>query len=115
MRARANHHAAAGEELGGPGERERSGVDGGRQSQLVHLQAAIGAQVANGSERNTIDVVGFLFDYVVRDVAIPPRVRLIFDGLQVPILKVALADSSQQRRVTRAAVHDLTVVPTAQK
>ena len=30
-------------------------------------------------------------------------------------LKVALADGSQQRRVTRAAVHNLTVVTTAPK
>ena len=61
-------------------------------NRIPWIQAAIGAQVANASGRNSIDVVGFLFDYIIRDIAIPPRLRLIFDGLQLPILKVALAD-----------------------
>ncbi|MEP7276639.1 MAG: DUF1631 family protein, partial [Betaproteobacteria bacterium] len=61
-------------------------------NRIPWIQAALGPQVKNAHERNTIDVVGFLFDYVVRDISIPPRLRLIFDGLQVPILKIALAD-----------------------
>ncbi|MET0205436.1 MAG: DUF1631 family protein [Casimicrobiaceae bacterium] len=61
-------------------------------NRIPWIQAAIGAQVANASGRNSIDVVGFLFDYIIRDIAIPPRLRLTFDGLQLPILKVALAD-----------------------
>jgi len=61
-------------------------------NRIPWIQAALGAQIANPSGRNTIDIVGFLFDYIIRDIAIPPRLRLIFDGLQVPILKVALSD-----------------------
>jgi len=61
-------------------------------NRIPWIQAALGGQIANPSGRNTIDVVGFLFDYIIRDISIPPRLRLMFDGLQVPILKVALSD-----------------------
>jgi hypothetical protein len=39
-----------------------------------------------------MDVVGFLFDYIFRDPSIPIQFRRVYEGLQVPILKVALAD-----------------------
>ena len=41
-----------------------------------------------------MDVVGFLFDYIFRDPSIPPRFRKLYEGLQLPILKAALADPS---------------------
>ena len=61
-------------------------------NRIPWIHAALGPQIATAHERNTIDVVGFLFDYIIRDISIPPRLRLVFDDLQVPILKVALAD-----------------------
>ncbi len=63
-------------------------------NRIPWIHAAIAPQVTDESGRSTIDVVGFLFDYILRDPSIPPRIRLIFDRLQLPILKVALADPS---------------------
>ena len=61
-------------------------------NRIPWIHAAIASRISDESARSTIDVVGFLFDYIFRDASIPPRIRLVFDGLQVPILKVALAD-----------------------
>jgi Protein of unknown function (DUF1631) len=72
------------------------GIDAGVTpvNRIPWIQAAIAPQVTDESERSTIDVVGFLFDYIYRDPSIPPDFRIIFDRLQVPILKAALADPS---------------------
>lgn len=63
-------------------------------NRIPWIRAAISSQVTEESGRSSMDVVGFLFNYIFRDPSIPPRFRMIFDGLQVPILKIALADSS---------------------
>ena len=61
-------------------------------NRIPWIHAAIAPDVSDECGRSTIDVVGFLFDYIFHDPSIPPRFRMIFEGLQVPILKVALAD-----------------------
>ena len=63
-------------------------------NRIPWIHAALGPTIAGARERNTIDFVGFLFDYLIRDISIPPRLRLLFDGLQVPVLKMSLADPS---------------------
>jgi hypothetical protein len=79
-------------------------------NRIPWIQAAIGAKLPDARERNTIDVVGFMFDYIIRDIAIPPRLRLMFDGLQVPLLKVALSDPglfTAKRHPARLLINEL--------
>lgn len=79
-------------------------------NRIPWIHAALAARIPDATSRSAVDVVGFLFDYVIRDVAIPPRLRLVFDGLQVPILKVALSDSgffAAKRHPARRLVNDL--------
>ena len=61
-------------------------------NRIPWIHAAIASSVPDESARSAIDVVGFLFDYIFRDPSVPSRFRLILGGLQVPILKVALAE-----------------------
>ena len=63
-------------------------------NRIPWIRAAIASQVTEESGRSSMDVVGFLFNYIFCDPSIPPRFRMVFDGLQVPILKAALADPS---------------------
>ncbi len=81
------------------------GLDAGATpvNRIPWIHAAIAAQVTEESARSSIGVVGFLFDYIFRDSSIPPRFRMIFDALQVPILKVALVDPSFFADKTHAA------------
>ncbi len=71
-----------------------TGIDAGVTpvNRIPWIHAAIATQIADEGGRTTIDVVGFLFDYIFRDASIPPRFRVILAGLQIPILKAALAD-----------------------
>ncbi len=70
------------------------GIDAGVTpvNRIPWIHAAIAAQVTDEGGRTAIDVVGFLFDYIFRDTSIPPRFRMILGELQIPVLKVALAD-----------------------
>jgi hypothetical protein len=61
-------------------------------NRIPWIHAAIADSVPDESARSSIDVVGFLFDYIFRDPSIPSRFRMILSGLQIPILKVALAE-----------------------
>ncbi len=61
-------------------------------NRIPWIHAAIASSVPDESARSAIDVVGFLFDYIFRDPSVPSRFRQILGGLQVPILKVALAE-----------------------
>jgi hypothetical protein len=71
-----------------------AGIDAGVTpvNRIPWIRAAIASRVTEESGRSSMDVVGFLFDYIFRDPSLAPRFRMIFDQLQVPILKVALAD-----------------------
>jgi hypothetical protein len=61
-------------------------------NRIPWIHAAIAARVPDESARSAIDVVGFLFDYIFRDPSLPARSRVTLGGLQIPILKVALAE-----------------------
>jgi hypothetical protein len=79
-------------------------------NRIPWIHAAIASQLTGERERSTVDVVGFLFDYIFRDPSIPPAIRVIFDGLQVPILKVALADPTffaDKKHPARRLIDDL--------
>ena len=79
-------------------------------NRIPWIHAALAGRIPDATGRSSVDVVGFLFDYIIRDVAIPPRLRLAFDGLQVPILKVALSDPgffAAKRHPARRLVNEL--------
>ncbi len=59
---------------------------------IPHIRAAVGSQIANSTDRITMDVIALLFDYVFRDASIPEEMRKVFGRLQVPVLKAALLD-----------------------
>ncbi len=63
-------------------------------NRIPWIQAAVAPQVGNESDQITIDVVGFLFDYIFRDPSIPAPLLYIFDRLQITILKAALVDQN---------------------
>lgn len=60
-------------------------------NRIPWMRAAIGDDLGEDG-RTAMDFVGFLFDYIFHDPSIPPRFRMIFAELQIPIAKVALAD-----------------------
>jgi hypothetical protein len=59
---------------------------------IPHIRAAVADQIANPTDRITMDVIALLFDYVFRDPSIPEEMRRLFARLQVPVLKAALLD-----------------------
>jgi len=59
---------------------------------IPHIRAAVSSQIANPTDRITMDVIALLFDYVFRDASIPEGMRKLFSRLQVPVLKAALLD-----------------------
>jgi len=59
---------------------------------IPHIRAAVAGQIANPTDRITMDVIALLFDYIFRDPSIPDAMRRIFSRLQVPVLKAALLD-----------------------
>ncbi|HEX4883628.1 MAG TPA: DUF1631 family protein [Casimicrobiaceae bacterium] len=61
---------------------------------IPHIRAAVSGQIANPTDRITMDVIALLFDYIFRDPSIPDAMRRIFSRLQVPVLKAALLDRS---------------------
>ena len=91
-----------------------SAADAGAHAQPVNripwIHAALAAEIKDETARNTIDVVGFLFDQILQDSSIPPEYRFVFDGLQVPLLKAALVDSeffADKRHPARRLINDL--------
>ena len=71
-----------------------AGIDAGVTpvNRIPWIHAATASQLPGESGRTTMDVVGFIFDYIFRDPSITLHFRRIYEGLQLPILKVALAD-----------------------
>ncbi|HVO89094.1 MAG TPA: DUF1631 family protein, partial [Casimicrobiaceae bacterium] len=59
---------------------------------IPHIRVAVADQIANPTDRITMDVIALLFDYVFRDPSIPDDMRELFGRLQVPIVKAALLD-----------------------
>ncbi len=59
---------------------------------IPHIRAAMSGQIANPTDRITMDVIALLFDYIFRDPSISPSLRKLFGRLQVPVLKAALLD-----------------------
>ncbi len=81
-------------------------------NRIPWIHAAMASQITEEGNRDIIDVVGFLFDYIFHDPAIPPRFRRIFEGIQLPILKAALLDPSvftDKQNPARRLLEDLAV------
>jgi hypothetical protein len=77
---------------------------------IPHIRTAVADQIANPTDRITMDVIALLFDYVFRDPSIPESLRSLFGRLQVPILKAALLDRaffSDKRHAARRVLDHL--------
>lgn len=70
---------------------------------IFERRAELGAHASNLSELITIDVVGMLFEYILRDGNVPAEVRAQIARLQFTLLKVALADPSVMGERTHPA------------
>jgi hypothetical protein len=60
-------------------------------AQIQHLSGAAHANVS-GSDEDTIDLVGMLFEYILQDPTIPAPMQVLLARLQIPYLKVAILD-----------------------
>lgn len=68
--------------------------------QIQRLSGQAKAHVS-GSDEDTIDLVGMLFEYILQDHTIPAPMRVLLARLQIPYLKVAILD----RRMFAHATH----------
>ncbi|HET7931180.1 MAG TPA: DUF1631 domain-containing protein [Rhodanobacteraceae bacterium] len=70
---------------------------------MVQIQKLSGQAKANvsGSDEDTIDLVGMLFEYILQDHTIPAPMQVLLSRLQIPYLKVAILD----RRMFAHASH----------
>lgn len=70
---------------------------------MAQIQRLSGAGHANvsGSDEDTIDLVGMLFEYILQDHTIPAPMQVLLARLQIPYLKVAILD----RRMFAHASH----------
>lgn len=70
---------------------------------MVQIQKLSGQTKANvsGSDEDTIDLVGMLFEYILQDHTIPAPMQVLLTRLQIPYLKVAILD----RRMFAHASH----------
>ena len=69
-------------------------------AQIRRLSGAGHANVS-GSDEDTIDLVGMLFEYILQDHTIPAPMQVLLARLQIPYLKVAILD----RRMFAHASH----------
>lgn len=70
---------------------------------MAQIQRLSGAAHANvsGSDEDTIDLVGMLFEYILQDHTTPAPMQVLLSRLQIPYLKVAILD----RRMFAHASH----------
>ncbi|HWG66571.1 MAG TPA: DUF1631 domain-containing protein [Rhodanobacteraceae bacterium] len=70
---------------------------------MAQIQRLSGAGHVNvsGSDEDTIDLVGMLFEYILQDHTIPAPMQVLLSRLQIPYLKVAILD----RRMFAHASH----------
>ncbi|MGH8184194.1 MAG: DUF1631 domain-containing protein [Rhodanobacteraceae bacterium] len=61
---------------------------------MAQIQRLSGAAHTNvsGSDEDTIDLVGMLFEYILQDHTIPAPMQVLLSRLQIPYLKVAILD-----------------------
>jgi len=71
-------------------------------SQAGKLHGADKAHVA-GSDEDTIDLVGMLFEYILQDRNLPAQMQALLARLQIPFIKVALLDKHLFARRTHPA------------
>ena len=60
------------------------------QNQLFAVGEKLGADKSSRLERVAIDVVAMLFEFILGDEQIPPGLRTVIGGLQIPFLKAAM-------------------------
>lgn len=60
-------------------------------AQIKRLSGEAKAKIS-GSDEDTIDLVGMLFEYILQDHTIPAPMQVLVSRLQIPYLKVAILD-----------------------
>jgi hypothetical protein len=71
------------------------------------------ADGGNQVDAMTIDIIAMLFDYVFEDSAIPDAVKALLAKLQIPVLKIAIADKAFFSKKTHPARRLLDVLAEA--
>ena len=75
---------------------------------IEHYRQELQAATSRPLERLTIDVVSLMFDHILADPRLLPRVRAALGRLQIPILRLALADAgvfSSRNHPTRRLIN----------
>ena len=75
---------------------------------IEHYRQELQAATSRPLERLTIDVVSLMFDHILADPRLLPRVRAALGRLQIPILRLALADAgvfSSRNHPTRKLIN----------
>jgi hypothetical protein len=87
--------AAMGAGVGGPGTQYNDGLTGLMAVNLIRAHREELIQASTGKlDHMVIDVVGSLFDQILSDSRVPPQMAREIARLQLPVLRVALNDST---------------------
>ncbi len=87
---------------------ERFAAGGPPLNIIEHYRQELQAATSRPLERLTIDVVSLMFDHILADPRLLPRVRAALGRLQIPILRLALADAgvfSSRNHPTRKLIN----------
>lgn len=68
-------------------------VQGGL-SELIQDVAAEAPRALAGADKDVIDLVSMLFDYILDDAELPAEMKALIGRLQIPLLKVSLLDKT---------------------
>jgi len=77
---------------------------------LEQMQQVGDARGINPAHDNTIDVIGMIFEFILDEPSIPDVVKTLLNRMQIPILKIALADKEFFTNRTNAARRLLNVL-----
>lgn len=75
-------------------EQFRSSEAGSTVNQIHHIRASEAGRQVGHVEAVTIDIVAMLFDFIFDDKELPDGVKSLVGRLQIPVLKLAMQDSS---------------------
>jgi len=79
-------------------------------SQVSQLSPESGQAGLSTADDDTIELVGMLFEFILRDNTLPDRIKAIISRLQVPLIKVALLNQhlfAQRNHPARRLVDEL--------
>ncbi|SMC18029.1 Protein of unknown function [Andreprevotia lacus DSM 23236] len=87
---------------------EQDGAEGTLQNLIIEQRQTLNQAVGDSNEQMIIDIVGMLFEFILRDNQVPAEVRAQLGRLQFAVLRIALLDPalfSQKNHPARMLVN----------